>query len=382
MRVLLLADAQFSRREHAFLQRLEFGLLGEGNRVLWTVPESSHEIQPQALHLVVPYREHTSRFGRNAAYKRFVNTLKNASPTISSDAEGVLFEIVHAFGSDCWERAAHTATLCGSELVIELTSSADIRAARAFDKAFASKFEGLNPPTWCTPNARIHEVARSMRFTGQLALTPWGVHTPKHEHPSHPVDQPIAISVVCSGAEPRAVYPLLEAFAALGDEGERAMLFIDASATKRDHNLWSRAEALGILDKVTFVADMESRRDIVLETDALAIPEQMGELRTILLDAMAAGMLIISRRDPLIEATASEGVAMLVDAPTKEAWHAALRSVLEDPTHLHTFGARARERVREDRPVHKHLAAVISAYNRAVTPKPIPMPRNTQPQSL
>ncbi len=381
MRVLLLADAKFSRREHAFLGRLEIGLLGEGTRVLRAVPEASHAIQSHTLSYVVPFREHPSRFGRAAAYKRFANALRQSSPAITTDSDGVLFEIIHAFGGECWDRAVATAELTGAALVIELTSADDIRRARALERTYRSKFPNRDRPTWCTPNARIMRAAEDAGLRGTLALTPWGVHTPQHAHQPHPEGQPISISVVCSGAEPRAVHPLLEGFAALEGDKDRIMLFIDSTAAQADHGLWSRAESLGILEYITFVADMESRRDIVLETDALAIPEQMGELRTILLDAMASGMLILSRRDPLIEATAAEGVALLIDAPTREAWLAAFRRVL-DAKFLETCGVQARERVREDRPAHKHIEAVLSAYQGALTPAPMPIGQMTQPPAL
>ncbi|GAB4514782.1 MAG: hypothetical protein Tsb0013_19200 [Phycisphaerales bacterium] len=382
MRVLLLADARFSRREHAFLRRLEIGLLGEGPRVLRAVPEESFPIQPDTLGRIVPYREHRSRFGRPAAYRRFVEALRSATPAINPDSDGTLFEIVHAFGQDCWERSASVAELTGAALIVEMTSASDLRAARAFERVIETRYEHLQQPVWCAPNARIKRAAEHLNLSGGVRLTPWGVHTPRHAHTERTADRPLSISVVCSGVEPRAVHPMLTAFAKLDDRRDRAMLFIDAAAANADHGLWSRAEQLGILEYVTFVADMESRREIVLETDVLAIPEQMGELRTILLDAMAAGMLIVSRNDPLIEATAAEGVAMIIDEPSTDAWLEVYRAMIDDPTLVTTFGGRARKRVREDRPAHRHIEAVMQAYDSALTPAPIPLSPLTQPPAL
>lgn len=374
MRVLLLADAAFSRREHAFLQRVEFGLLGEGWRVLRAVPESTRSVQTEGLTRVVAYPEIRSRFGRKAALRRFADQLRGASPAIATDADGVLFEIVHAFGRGCWERAGDVSVRTNSALVVELTSSSDIRAARAFERAHRAH-DHAPPLLWCTPNHRFFEAVGALGLGSPVRLAPWGVHTPTNAHREHAPDRSIAVSVVCSGEDPKALHPLLRAFAKLGHEADDAMLFLDATATEHDTSVWTLAEQLCILERVTFVADMESRREVVLETDVLAIPEQMGELRTILLDAMAAGMLVMSRRDPLIEATASEGVALLIDEPTTDAWMAALREVIRDPNALREIGDRARTRVREDRPVHKHIEAIIHAYESALTPSPLKMKR-------
>ena len=378
MRVLLIADARFSRREHAFLRRLEIGLLGEGPRVLRTVPQSSFTIQPETLGRIVPYTEHRSRFGRRHAFRRFIESLASATPAITPDSDGALFEIVHAFGIECWDRAAHTAEHTGAALVIELTSATDLRTAKPFERSLLARTLG-QPPVWCAPNARIRDAAESLGLSGDVKLTPWGVHTPPHAHKARNTDNPLSVSVVCSGVEPRAVHPLLDAFAQLGEHKDRVMLFIDATAADADHGLWSRAEQLGILEHITFVADMESRREIVLETDVLAIPERMGELRTILLDAMASGMLVVSRDDPLIEATAADRVAVVIEEPTVVAWLDALRAMAADPELVSQFGAFARERVREDRPVHRHIHAITEAYDSALAPPPIPMPTGTQP---
>ena len=379
MRVLLIADARFSRREHAFLRRLEIGLLGEGPRVLRTVPEISDPLQPETLGRIVAYPEHRSRFGRSTAMRRFIDSLRTATPAISTDSDGALFEIVHAFGQECWDRAAHTAELTGGALVLELTSASDIRAARTFERTLRTRHPNLQTPVWTAPNRRIEEAAGMMSLGGSVRLTPWGVHTPSHAHAPRNSDRPLSVSVVCSGIEPKALHPLLDAFAQLGDHQDRVMLFIDATATDADHGLWSRAEQLGILEHITFVADMESRREFVLETDGLAIPERMGQLRTILLDAMAYGMLVVSRDDPLIEATAIEGVALIIEEPSKAAWLDTLRSIAADPALVSQFGAHARERVREDRPVHCHIEAVIDAYSSALAPPPIPLHAASQP---
>ncbi|MEM1424545.1 MAG: glycosyltransferase [Planctomycetota bacterium] len=379
MRALLIADARFSRREHAFLRRLEIGLLGEGPRVLRAVPEVSYPIQPETLGRIVAYPEHRSRFGRASAMRRFIDALRSATPAITTDSDGALFEVVHAFGQECWDRAAHTAELMGGALVIELTSASDIRATRGFEHTLRTRHPDLQPPVWTAPNRRIEEAARLLSLRGDVRLTPWGVHTPSRAHRPRDPDRPLSVSVVCSGVEPKALHPLLDAFAQLGDQRERVMLFVDATATDADHGLWARAEQLGILEHITFVADMESRREIVLETDVLAIPERMGQLRTILLDAMACGMLVVSRDDPLIEATATEGVALIIEEPSKAAWLDTLRSIAADPALVTQFGAHARERVREDRPVHRHIEAVMDAYSSALAPPPIPMHASPQP---
>lgn len=373
MRVLLLADARFARREHELIGRLEIGLFDSGCRVLRAVPERVASVQPRSLMPICTYDDSTNRFGRSAAQRQLLAALSGTTPAIQEDPDGALFEIVHALGVDCWKIAARTAYATSSALVIELISEEALRNTGAFERWLARKLPGSDRLIWLTPNARVHAMAKRLHLQSPVHLAPWGVHTPTKPKPARNEKHPYAISVVSSGADQRAVSPMLEALALLGDDRHEFMLFVDAAAIESNHSLWSLANKLNILERVTFVSDMETRRELVLQTDVLAIPELMGELRTVLLDAMAAGMLVVSRRDPLIEATAAEGVARVIDHPRAEDWLGVYREILERPQVLRDFGERARTRVREDRPVHRQIEAILHAYHSLHEPAPIPI---------
>jgi glycosyltransferase involved in cell wall biosynthesis len=145
--------------------------------------------------------------------------------------------------------------------------------------------------------------------------------------------------------------------------GERsdAMLFVDADAARRT-GVWRLAREAHLLDRVSLIDAVEERRDLVVRNDILMYPDHRGEQRTLLLDAMGAGMYVIAHADPLVQCLIPDQTARVLHDPSAEIWAAELRRALDEQNATRALGMSARERIRSDYRASNHVRSVVDGY--------------------
>lgn len=364
----MMVDRSFATREHAMLRRVEVGLMDEAVRVVRAVPDDVADPGEESLAPTVRYHDANWRFVNKAHSKRLLRELQLIEPSLASESEGDLLDVVHAWGDDCWDMAIDLAGATGAILAIELWCHDCTRKIRAIERRAASVNEAMRG-VWLAPNERLRSAAEQQEPAWPVRAAHWGIYAEEHDVHRRRPGAPIGISIVSSGREEPAIRPVLDALAACVRVEENLLIFLDDAAVETHPGVWKHAERLGLLDHLSVIADMESRRELVLETDVLVLPEALGEVRSIVLDAMASGVVVVARDDPYIEVTSLPDLALLVDAPTEEAWLDALRRVTSDPDEMARIGTRARERVIADRPAHRQVDAILGAY-RELTDNP------------
>ena len=375
MRALMMADRSFATREHAMLRRLEVGLMDEAVRVVRAVPDDA----PNQASLAPTVRYHDAhwRFINRAHARRLLRELQLVEPLLGAGGGGEsdidLLDVVHAWGDDAWDIAIDIAASTGAALAFELWSFESTRRIRAIERRLAATGAGLRA-VWLTPNARLRSAAEDLNPSAPVRAAHWGVYADDHPARHRAPGAPIGVSIVCSGRDEGSVRPVLDALASCRRITENLLIFLDDAGVASGRGLWRYAERLGLLDRLSIIADMESRRDLVLETDVLVLPEAMGEVRSIVLDAMASGIVVVARADPYVEVTAVPDIALLVEGPTEGAWLNALRRVISDTDEMQRIGERARERVVRDRPVHRQVDAILAAYRELADNAPIAFP--------
>jgi hypothetical protein len=110
MRILIIADDSFASRERAMLRRLEVGLADEGVRVVHAVPRSAlrwHGAELSAQ--TVPYESRGMAISRPWRVRRLVETTRTLH-----NGDNPAFDLVHAFGHECWAFAAEVARQAGA----------------------------------------------------------------------------------------------------------------------------------------------------------------------------------------------------------------------------------------------------------------------------
>lgn len=373
MRILLLADRSFASRERRLLHRVEVGLIEDAVRVVRAIPDSLLFSETDTITPLIAYPEKISPFLPRLRTSRLLRALRELDPPLAAPGEQPI-DVIHAWGDRVWDLAIDVGVETGAALAFEVWSAACIhhthRIERQAESAAPTPLRGM----WIAPNNAIARAleAENLRWTTHIA--PWGVHPDPRPRPLPRADQPLSVSLLASGRNPHATECVLTALNTLIRDGVPLLIFLDSAAVDRSHAVWKHALRLDLLPHLSVIADMESRRDLILRTDLLILPEARAEVRSILLDAMGASVAVACLTDPYVEATALPGIASLAGEPTSEAWTTTLRPLLTDPALRTEQIQAAREAVVTSRPVHRQVAQLLAAYQALADQPPITFP--------
>jgi len=362
MRVLILADRPFAAHERDMLTRVQVGLIDEGARVIEALPTDVADPDANPLIPTIAYSDQTAILASRARTRRILRGLQAIDPPLAPpDNPAMLVDVIHVFGAAAWPVAVSVASVTGASVAAECSRDADIRHMRALEKT-ASTGDLTATGVWIAANAQLGKTIESVNPAWPVVVAAWGTHTQDRPPRVPRSTTPMSISMIATGDEPASINGLLVALSTCPHLPEDAMIFADATAFERHPALWRRARDLGLLARMSLIDRMEARRDLVLQTDILVVPEATGQTRSIILDAMASEMAILARADPQVEATSAPGVAVLAPAGTVDAWSDALTRLLANADHRARMGRAARAFVVANRPVYKQIEAILGAY--------------------
>jgi glycosyltransferase involved in cell wall biosynthesis len=130
--------------------------------------------------------------------------------------------------------------------------------------------------------------------------------------------------------ERKGVHLLLEAFAALASEHSQLRLTIIGDGPERSR-LEAMARALNVTDRITFRGQLDRERlaQAYRQAAILVLPALSDAMPNVVLEAMAAGLAIVTTRTGGAELVRGNGV--LVERADAEALQAALQTYLSAP---------------------------------------------------
>ena len=354
------------------LSRLEVGLADGGVRVTHAVPASlglptnpDDAIGIQST--VVTYRDGGLPFTLRTRAAELAGTIESRFDT----PPPTVIDIIHAFGVGSWPIAVELARRIGAGLLIELWRP-DLVAPAAGLLVSSARSKSVNMPEFIVSEGPIAAALRELSPRAKCYSAPWGVHAPANARPGRPADQPLAIAMLCDTGDPHFVTPALTGIVE-ATAGTDTLIFaaIDEPTPAREASLWAAARKLNLLDRFTIDPDMESRREPILDMDVLLLPEAGGRQRTLTLEAMGAGMLVLALADNNLETLIDGTTARLVRPPTANApptsaaWSEAIRSSVLNPAAATDLSRAAHEHIRSNRPASTHVADVVRAYEQA-----------------
>ncbi|MFM9996789.1 MAG: glycosyltransferase [Phycisphaerales bacterium] len=358
---MILADAPFAVREGGMLSRLEVGLVDEGVRLVHAAPNSVARGQPGApagelFVRVIPYEDRGPGILRRLRDRRFAAELARLR---EPDDERPI-DVIHVFGEGAWATGVDLAESLDAALAVEAWS------AGLIPRIVRTRWPGgvERPPlVFFAPDRAIETRLRDeveRHGVGAVRLTPWGVHTPAHAHELLPPNRAPSAMIAGSGRDPEAWAAVLSALAAPGPQ-TRLMIFADAEAVAAAR-AWPVVNRLGLTDRFTLTPSVEARRELTLQCDLLILPEALGEHRSLTLDAMAAGVVVIAAADPMVAVFAEGTTARVVERPSHERWSAALAALLDNPDQARALAESARDHVRRNQRASMHVASIADAY--------------------
>lgn len=357
MRALLLADESFAWRERLMLSRLEVGLADIGLTVTRADPEREDRPQSMGSGLTsssITYRRIGVINSPRAQSQALIDQLVPIKPTLEDSP----IDVIHAFGDGCWSLAVDVAQRLGAACAFELWSSHSIgqipRIERRCDRAGVQLL-------WLAPDEPIKEAAEAEHCKAPCRVARWGVHSPPVKREWAPSNANRSIAVLSSGSDIPGTIRALEGISRFVRTAPGTLVFLDAKAVADHEKVWRRAEALGLLENLSVIPDMEARRELVLRCDLLLLPEARGEHRTLTLDAMASGMVVIAQRDPLVASLDDPGQVALVDGGESSDWEEAIRGVLTNPERAQSLISSALEFIKKHRRASDHAQDLYDA---------------------
>ena len=360
MRVLIIADELFARRENAMLARLEVGMTGEGVRVVQAIPERGlPPAAADAFSQAVTYADKGMPFTLNLRAAGVVSAVR----ALSDPEAGI--DVVHVLGGSAWSLGVQVARRFDAPLALEVWRGGLVARARRLGAA-----PGVRT-AFFAPDREIERDLHAAGFAARTRMIPWGVHLPAVPNDLLSPGRAPTIMLAGAGRDTRAFTAAFEAIVRLMSRHEGLMLFADAEGVRRA-GVWRFAREQGVLQSVSLLDDMDAHRELVLRGDILVYPDARGEHRTVFLDAMAHGMVVVAARDPLLGWLIDAQTARLVDPHDAGAWEVALAAMLDDPAAARALGASARQYVREHHRASGQIVGVLAAYEALQTPEAIP----------
>ncbi len=360
MRALLLIDPDFATRERSMLARVEVGLADEGVRLIHAIPETARLPESDIATRVVTFAP--DRLGLTLR-GRARNFLRDIESRLSQDAtQGI--DIVHVIGRRWWALAEQIARELGAALIIEFWRSVSIERAATIARR--------SQPLLLASDPALLALLDREGLGARSHLAAWGVHAPSKGRRILRPQRESAIMLVGSARGAGAVQEAIAGAASAIDAD--TLIFVDASLAPKAH-IWRIARQHGVLDRLSIIEDMEGARDLVLEGDLLVVPSAMGENRSIVLDAMAHGMLVIAPRDEAIEPLTDPERASLIPETSRSHFRRAIEQALTSPEEAQGRAEGGRAYVTRHRRASGHVSAILDAYERVALRDPMPIAR-------
>lgn len=360
MRVLVIADEVFATRERSMLTRLEVGLADEGIRVARALPERvGTDGAPSTLGPPIVFEDTRLPFTRSVRAARLAADVERV---VWSEAEaglpnagGRAIDVVHAFGGGVWDLALEVARRLDAALAVEVW-----RLGLADRAPWAQRRAQGVPHVFLAPDPAIE---RRMKAQGlsNVRVAPWGVYAQSRSRAAATPGRSVGIVITGGGRDPRATLAAIEGVALAVRDQPDSIVFMDGAAAARAR-VWPHAKRVGLLERLSLIDDLEHRRELALRADILVQPEAMGEQRSLLLDAMASGMVVIAAADPGVSWLVDGQTSWLVPEPSPRLWAEAVTRAISKPDDARGLTESAMSAVARDHRASAHVSSVLAAY--------------------
>jgi len=404
MHVLILLDRETAQNEQGLLSRLEIGLAAAGLRVTAVLPEEARSTAaPVLCAATITYQSTGLPLSRPYRIRRFLESL--AQP-LGAPGAGKEPTVLHVIGEGAWPFALELHRRTGVTTLLEIDAGRQIAPlARSWPPAVGPTASASGLLGAITTSADFFERLKKLSPAMPVWLARWGVHSIPVEaaaphsltptpgagfaqvlpaqvvEPQSPVAPPPpqpavvpSVAVVAEGARwcISSIQGCIEGLALVAKEAPDFLVFLDARAAE-NAAVWKSARQAGLVERLSVVADFEARRDQVLQTSALVMPECLSRHRSITLSAMAAGLPIVALRDPHNEwidparcfpvGKESSGADAFTLATPAE-WAEAIRVVLRGGPAVKSITTAAQTYVRAKHGMHGYVQSVLGAYER------------------
>lgn len=319
MHLALIIDGERLRRERAMLQQIATDLAARDIQLTAIVPDPSGrngtgDDEPMLdgpTELQV--RMHVPPWMRRSRARQIAGTLANATP-----------DLIHAIGEQAWTVGLDLARVIDRPVTLDVWS-ADLLKRVPPGRAAA------RVAAYIAATEPLADALRDRVEPGLVSVVPMGVRMPPQ--PRKILADPEAsmcLAIIGSGRDLPGYRALLTGLSRLTSDLPQIQAFLELRGPC-EHEIWRQARRLDLLGHVSTIVDAALHRPLLTGCDVLVVPERLGHIRTIVLEAMAVGMPVVAADDPYVDVLVHDQTALIVDHDSPEDWAEKLKMILTDP---------------------------------------------------
>ncbi|MHC4948175.1 MAG: glycosyltransferase family 4 protein [Planctomycetota bacterium] len=349
MHIVLIVDAGRLHTEGAMLERLVRGLAEAGTEVTAILPEAEDGSTPAFAPVDEPL----------ACPMRVLPWMRRARRDLLVESIGrTVPDLVHAVGRRAWPIGLDLARVLERPAALEVWCAAHVRhAPRAAEPVAA----------YVVPTEGIADALRQRVDPALVSVVPLGVEVPDAPAAAPgDTDRPVALAVLGGARDVPSYEALLGGLSRAVADRPQLQAFVELHGP-HEHEIWRSAQKLDLLGHVSALSDAADHRALLARCDALLLPERYGEVRSIMLEAMAGGMPVIAGDDPYLGLDPASDACTIVDRPDAEGWARALDRVLRDPEETRRLGEAARAWVADGHRTDDQVRGLLATFDRVLT---------------
>ena len=354
MHVALIVDHDRWRREHAMVGRVAAGLRDRDIQITAVLPEAGRldavDDEPPldgAASVYTPMQ--VPPWMRRARARQLAASLPAGVP-----------DVIHAVGEDAWAVALDLARELDRPVTLDVWTAELIK--RIPPGRSASRVAGYIAPTEPIAEAIRHRVDAHL-----VSVVPIGVEIPSQPRQvlTNRADS-MTLAILGSGRDLVGYRAVLTGLSRLISDLPQIQVCLELRGPG-EHEIWRHARRLDLLGHISSVVDAAMHRPLLTGCDVLVLPERQGQVRSIVLEALAAGMPAVTADDPYLDILVSDETALIVDYAVPDDWTDKLHSVLTDPAVAPRLAASARSSVAELHRPAEQADRLAAAFTQVVS---------------
>ncbi len=328
MHVAIIIDDERLENEQAMLNRLCVGLIDEGARVTRIVPEGSDSQsegeRAVALAARIEYPINVVPWLRSQRRRRIVEKFERSLP-----------DVLYASGRETWALAIELAAEMDRPLAFDVWGMS--LAARV------PRLRGRSLHACYVAATEAAAKALRQRVSSDLVATiPIGVSVPPEPFEIlDQADRASGIAVLGRCRNPAGYRVVAKALEGVVQRRPQVHIVLELDGP-REHEIWRLFRAAGLMSRTSAILRAQVHRQLLTRCDIAILPETDGEIRTVVLELMAAGVPIITRADPAIGLLVPDRTAAVVRDLKPEPWAAAIRRIIAEPQYAADLARNAR----------------------------------------
>ncbi len=273
--------------------------------------------------------------------------------------------VIYAVGETAWQVAMDLGKCIDRPVLLDLHSIEQVRLVPT--PRDDSPVAGYIVPTRPIAEALQRRVPAEL-----ISVVHIGVALPAELHqPQRCPDQIPVAAIIGNCREKQAYRTLLEGIKLVVPHIPDLQVLLELRGPL-EHDVWRECDRLELLNRISSIADASHYRTLLTGCDLLLMPERTGQVRSIVLEAMAFGLPIVTNAHPALDFLIDGQTAQFVQQLTPHAWASAIQELLLNPDAARKLGLQARKLIATSYRSSDQVTRLMETFERTVSGGALP----------